>query len=67
VHRGVTRGAGGHNSPAPIHYGGSVSLLEVLKTPNNVTSTSFNTVNLFSKELRFDHGDAKPIFAPGAT
>jgi len=29
----------------------------VLKSPNNVTSTFFNTVNLLPKDLRFKHGD----------
>jgi len=27
------------------------------KSPNNVTSTFFNTVNLLPKDLRFEHGD----------
>ena len=57
---------------APIHYGGAESLqgrriiaggaellLKAPKSPNNVTSTFFNTVNLPSKELGFDHRGAK--------
>ena len=57
---------GGPIPRAPIHYGGVESLqgrsellLEAPKSPNNVTSTFFNTVNLPSKELRFDHRGAK--------
>jgi len=38
---------------------GAELLLEAPKSPNNVTSTFFNTVNLPSKELRFDHWGAK--------
>jgi len=42
------------------HCWGAELLQEAPKNPNYVTSTFFNTVNLPSKELRFDHGDAKP-------
>jgi len=28
----------------------------VRKNPNNVTNTSFNTVHLLPKDLRFEHG-----------
>jgi len=41
------------------HCRGAELLLEAPKSPNNVTSTFFNTVNLPSKELRIDHGGAK--------
>jgi len=37
-----------------------------LKNSNNVTSTFFNTVNLFPKDLRFESGGAKLFLAPGA-
>jgi len=46
-------GKEGHNSP------GTESLREALKTPNNVTTTFFNTVHLLPKDLRFKHGDAR--------
>jgi len=62
------------------HCGGAELLMEAPKSPNNVTSTFFNTVNLPSKDLRltigapnFDHGGAGStrgapnlFFAPGA-
>jgi len=35
------------------------------KTPNNVTSTFFNTVHLLPKDLGFEHGGAKLAFCPG--
>ena len=35
---------------------GTESPRGVPKSPNNVTSTFFNTVNLLQKELRFEHG-----------
>jgi len=41
------------------HCRGAELLLEAPKSPNNVTSTFFNTVNLPSKELRFDRRGAK--------
>jgi len=37
----------------------------VPKSPKNVASTFFNTVNLLQKELRFEHGSAKLAFCPG--
>jgi len=65
--RGVTRGGKGDTIPrAPIHYGCAGLLLEAPKSPNNVTSTFFKTVNLPSKELRFDQGGAEFVFVPGA-
>ena len=62
----VTRGGKGVTfTLAPIHYGGVELLREPRKGSSNVTSTSFNTVNFLSKELRvhhvspnFDHGGA---------
>jgi len=35
------------------------------KSPKNVTSTFFNTVHLFPKDLRFEHGGAKLASCPG--
>ena len=49
----------GDNSP------GAESLRRAPKSPNNVTSTFFNTVNLLPKNLRFEHGDAKVASCPG--
>jgi len=43
---------------APNHCGGA-------DNTKNVTSTFFNTVNLFAKELKFEHGDAKFASCPG--
>jgi len=64
--RGVTRGSRGAQFPgrqftmgALNHCKGAELLLEAPKRPNNVTSTFLYTVNLPSKELRFDHRDAK--------
>jgi len=34
------------------------------KSPNNVTSTFFNTVHLLLKDLRFEHGGAKLASCP---
>jgi len=62
------------------HCRGAELLLEAPKSPNYVTSTFFNTVNLPSKELRFEHrapnfdhggngstrGAPNLFFAPGA-
>jgi len=55
------------------HCGGDKLLREPSKSPNNVTSAFFNTVNLLSKDLRFHHGGfgsttgAPNLFiAPGA-
>jgi len=64
--RGATRGARGAQfsgrqfTMGALNYCRGVEwLLEVPKSPNNVISTFFNTVNLPSKELRFAHGGAK--------
>jgi len=61
--KGVTRG--GTILRAPNQYGGLVSLRGTPKSPNNVTSTSFNTVHLLPKDLRFEHGGAKLASCPG--
>jgi len=39
--------------------GGTELLREKPKSPNNVTSISFNTANFLLKETRFDNGSAK--------
>jgi len=36
------------------------------KSPNNVTRTFFNVVHLLPKDLKFEHGGAKLLLAPGA-
>jgi len=50
---------------APNHYGGADSLRGTPKSPNNVTSTFFNTVYLFPKDLRFERGGSKLDSCPG--
>jgi len=45
--RGVTRGE------RRAHFPGAESLRGALKSPNNVTSSFFNTVHLLPEELRF--------------
>ena len=44
---------------------GAKSLRRVPKSPQNVTSTFFSTVNLRLKELRFERGGAKLASCPG--
>jgi len=39
--------------------------VRVPKSPNNVTSTFFNTVYLVPEDLRFEYGGAKLAFCPG--
>jgi len=56
--RGVTRGA---QFPGRQFTMGRWIIAGALKSPNNVTRTFFNTANLPSKELRFDHRGAKPL------
>jgi len=48
------------------HYGGAESLRGVQKSPNNVTSTFFNTVHLLLKELTLEHGGRQTSFLPQA-
>jgi len=57
---------GERNSPrrrvtvaAPNHCGGGA------KTPNNVTSSFFNTVHLLPENLIFEHGGARLASYPG--
>jgi len=44
---------------------GAKSLRARPKSPNSITSTSFNTEHLLPKDLRFDHGGAKLSSCPG--
>ena len=60
------RGQGGAITRGPSHYGGAKSLRGAPKSPTNVTSTSFNTVHLLPKELRFEHGGRQTCFLPRA-
>jgi len=58
---GITRvGQGGHKNP------GAESLLEAPKSPNNVTSTFFNTEHLLPKDLWCKHGAPNFLLVPGA-
>jgi len=59
------RGQWGHNSLRAESLWGDKLLQEAPKSPNNVTSTFFNTANLLLKELSFDRGGAKLAFCPG--
>jgi len=64
ANQGRTEGARGALFPgrritmgAPTQGGGA-------EKSNNVTSTSFNTVHLLPKDLRFEHGGAKFVSCP---
>jgi len=46
--------------------GGAECLREAPESPNNVTYTFFNAVNLLPKDLRFERGGAKLVSCPGA-
>ena len=52
------RGKGAQFSGRRMTAGGA-------KSPNNVTSTFFNTVHFLPKDLRFEHGDTKLVSFPG--
>ena len=65
---GVTRG---HSYPVAeslwgrrIVAGGAKWLREAPESPNNVTCTFFNAVNLLPKDLRFERGGAKLVSCP---
>jgi len=62
----TTGGKGGTISQALDNHGGAESLGGAPKSPNNFTSTFFNTVNFFLKDLRFEYGAPNVLFAPGA-
>ena len=47
------------------HCGDAEWLRRAPKSPNNLTSTFFNTVRLLPKDLRFEHGGAKLASCPG--
>jgi len=73
VWQGRNEGSKGeHNSPGAeslfgrqITAGGTEWLQGAPKSPSNITSTFFNTVHLFPKDLRFEHGGAKLASYPG--
>ena len=46
-------GQGGANPREPNNYGGAEWMQGTSKSPNNVTSTFFNTIYLLLKDLRF--------------
>jgi len=50
---------------APNHYGVAELLQTAPKSPNNVTSTSFNTLHLLPKDFIFKHGSAELASYPG--
>ena len=63
---------GGHNSPGDeslwwprITAGSAEWPRRALKSPNNVTSTFFDTVHWLPEDLRFEHGGAKLASCPG--
>jgi len=58
LHQGQGRNEGGAKM---AQFPGRQLLLEAPKSPNNVTITFFDTVNLPSKELRFHHRGAKHL------
>jgi len=69
---GVTRGVKGAHFPGrrvtmwrQITVGGAEWLRGAPKSPNDVTSTFFNTVHLLPKDLSFEHGGAKLASCPG--
>jgi len=65
--RGVTKGKRGAIPEAPSHYGGAKSLRGSRKSPNNITSTLFNTVHLLPKDLSFGNMSAPSLLlSPGA-
>jgi len=57
ITRGVTRGDKRHNSPGAESLRGP-------KSHNNVISTSFNTLYLLPKDLRFEHEGVKLVSCP---
>ena len=59
ITRGVTTGGRGAQFP------GRRIPMGAPKSPNNVTSTFFNTVHLVPKDLRFEHGGVKLASCPG--
>ena len=64
--RGVTKGGRGVTIPrATNHNGDAESLRGARKSPNSAVSSSFNTVDLLPKDLRFEHRGAKLASCPG--
>jgi len=72
--RGVTRrGQWGHNSPGSESlYGRRMTVGEHriiagdAEKSQHCHNSSFSTVNLLPKEVRFDHGAPNLLLAPGA-
>ena len=58
--RGETRGERGHKYP------GAELLRGAPRSPNNVTSTFFNAVDLPLKDISFEHEAPNLLLAPGA-
>ena len=58
-------GQWGHNSPGTESLWGRRMTARASKCPTNVTSTFFNTLHWVPKDLRFEHGCAKPASCPG--
>jgi len=71
ISRAQRGGKWGEIPRAPNHTGGAEILrgrrmtAGVPKSPNNVTSTFFNTVDLLPKDLRFEHGGGEIASCPG--
>ena len=63
--RGVMMGLWSIIPPAPNHYWGAELLREAPKSPNDVTSNFFKTVNLLPKEVKLNHGGATLASFPG--
>jgi len=59
------RGKAGAIPRAPSHYRGAKSLRAASKSPNNVTSTFFDTIHFLPKNLNFEHVGAKLASCPG--
>jgi len=69
--QGLKKGAKGSQFPGRqiatgrrISEGDTEWLQRAQKSPNNVTSTFFNTVRFLPKVLRFEHGGVKQAFRP---
>jgi len=63
--RGVTRGGKRGTIPRPPRQYGAPNHCGGRKSPKNVISTFFNTVNLLPRKLWFEHGGAKLASCPG--
>jgi len=65
-HETVSQDAHARNEGCKVEqvFGRGITL-GALKSPSDITSTFFNTVNLLPKDLRFEHGGAKLAPCPG--